>query len=127
MLRNPKQLVWVIAAVSFIKGNKAFDTYAPIDPGSQFSFVLDALAEFLELLCETQQSVQLQFLNTGNSMSLSKVVEPFTITPYKSTEMSFELSRTFSTPSLNVAAATIFELNQICDAFNSMATKWAPS
>ena len=50
-------------------------------------------------------------------MSLSK---PVTITPYKSTEISFELSRTFSTPSLNVAAAKIFELNQICDAFNSL-------
>ena len=53
-------------------------------------------------------------------MSLSKIVEPVTITPYKSTEISFELSRTFSTPSLNVAAAKIFELNQICDAFNTL-------
>ena len=53
-------------------------------------------------------------------MSLSKIVEPVRITPYKSTEISFELSRTFSTPSLNVAAAKIFELNQICDAFNSL-------
>ena len=106
--------------VSFLKGNKAFDTYALIDPGSQFSFVLDAIAEFLELPRETQQSVPLQFLNTENSMSLSKIVEPVTITPYKSTETSFELSRTFSTPSLNVAAAKLFELNQICDAFNSL-------
>ena len=53
-------------------------------------------------------------------MSLSKIVEPVTITPYKSNEISFELSRTFSTPSLNVAAAKTFELNQICDAFNSL-------
>ena len=74
--------------VSFLKGDKAFDTYALIDPGSQFSFVLDAIAEFLELPRETQQSVPLQFLNTENSMSLSKIVEPVTITPYKSTEIS---------------------------------------
>ena len=106
--------------VSFLKGNKAFDTYALIDPGSQFSFVLDARAEFLELPRESQQSIPLKFLNTENSMSLSKIVEPVTITPYKSTEISFELSRTFSTSSLNVAAAKIFELNQICDAFNSL-------
>ena len=106
--------------VSFLKGDKAFDTYALIDPGSQFSFVLDAIAEFLELPRETQQSVPLQFLNTENSKSLSKIVEPVTITPYKSTEISFELSRTFRTPSVNVAAANIFELNQICDAFNSL-------
>ena len=106
--------------VSLLKGDKAFDTYALIDPGSQFSFVLDAIAEFLMLPRETQQSVPLQFLNTENSMSLSKIVEPVTITPYKSTEISFELSRKFSTPSLNVAAAKSFELNQTCDAFNSL-------
>ena len=32
--------------VLFLKGDKAFDTYALIDPGSQFSFVLDAIAEY---------------------------------------------------------------------------------
>ena len=108
MLRRTEKLVSAIAA------------YSLIDPGSQISFVLDAVAEFLELPRETQQSVPLQFLNTENSLSLSKIVEPVTITPYKSTEISFELSRTLSTPSLNVAAAKIFELNQICDAFNSL-------
>ena len=94
--------------VSFLKGDKAFNTYALIDPGSQFSFVLDAIAEFLELPRETQPSVQLQFLNTENSMSLSKICEAVTITLYKSTEIWFELSRTFRNPSLNVAAAKIF-------------------
>ena len=74
--------------VSLLKGDKAFDTYALIDPGSHFSFVVDAIAEFLKLRRETQQSVPLQFLNTENSMSLSKIVEPVTITPYKSTEIS---------------------------------------
>ena len=53
-------------------------------------------------------------------MSLSKNVEPVTITSYKSTETSFEISRTFSTPSLNVIAAKNFEINQVCDAFNSL-------
>ena len=53
-------------------------------------------------------------------MSLSKIVEPVTITPYKSFEISFEFSRTFSTPSLNVAAAKMFDISQICDAFISL-------
>ena len=109
-----------IIPVSFIKGDKVFDTYALIDPGSQFRFASAVIAEFYELSHETQHSVPLQFLNTENTMSLSKIVEPVTITPYKSTEISFELSRTFSTPSLNVAAAKIVELNQLCDAFNSL-------
>ena len=106
--------------VSFLKRNKAFDAYALIDPSGQFSFVLDAIADFLELPRETQQSVPLQFLNTENNMSLSKIVEPVTITPCKSNEILFELSWTFSTPSLNVAAAKTFELNQICDAISSL-------
>ena len=116
-----------LIGVSFLKGDKAFDTYALIDPGSQFSFVLEAIAEFLELPRETQQSVPLQFLNTENSMSLSKIVEPVRLTPYKSTEISFELSRTFSILSLNVAAAKIFEFNQICDAFNSLRHIYFPN
>ena len=111
---------WQLIPVSLLKGNKAFDIYILIDPGSQFNFILDAVAEFLGLPRETKQSVPLQFLNTENSMSLSRIVEPVTITPYKSTEISFELSRTFNIPSLNVAAAKIFEFNQIFDAFNSL-------
>ena len=114
-MSNCKELI----PVSFLKGNEAFDTNALIDPGSQFSFVMDAIAEFLELPRETRQSVPLQFLNSEKSMSLSKIVQPVTITPNMSTEISFELSRTTSTPSLNVAAAKNFQLNQICDDFNS--------
>ena len=53
-------------------------------------------------------------------MTLSKINEPVTITPYKSSEISFELSRAYSTPSLNVSAAYVFQLNQICDAFNNL-------
>ena len=57
--------------VSFLKGNKALDTYTLIDPGNNCSFVLDAISEYLELPCESQQSVPLQFLNTENNMTLS--------------------------------------------------------
>ena len=105
---------------SSLKGNKALDIYALIDPCSHFSFVLEDIAELLELSRETQQSVPLQFLNTENSMSLSKNIEPVRITPYKSTEISFELFRSFSAPSPKVATANIFELNQIYDAFDNL-------
>ena len=53
-------------------------------------------------------------------MTLSKINEPVTITPYKSSEICFEFSRPYSTPSLNVSAANVFQLNQICDAFNNL-------
>ena len=93
--------------VSFLKGNKSFNTCALIDPGSQCSFFLHASSEYLELPCESQQSVPLHFLNTENNMTLSKINEPVTITPYKSSEISFELSRAYSTPSLNVSAKIV--------------------
>ena len=53
-------------------------------------------------------------------MTLSKINEPVTITPYKSSEISIELSRAYSTPSLNVSVANVFQLNQIYDAFNNL-------
>ena len=82
-LKNCYEQIQLIP-VSILKGKKAFDTYALIDPGSQCSFVLDAISEYLEVPCESQQSVALQFLNTENKMTLSKINEPVTITPYKS-------------------------------------------
>ena len=53
-------------------------------------------------------------------MTLSNINEPVTITPYKSSEISFELSRAYSTPSLNVSAANVFQLNESCDVFNNL-------
>ena len=106
--------------VSFLKGNKAFNTYALIDPRSQCGFVLGAISKYLELPCDSQQSVPLQFLITEVNTTLSKINEPVTITPYKSSEISFELSRAYSTPSLKISAANVFQLNQICDAFNNL-------
>ena len=53
-------------------------------------------------------------------MILSKINELVTINPYKSSEISFELSWAYSTQSLNVSALNVFHLNQICDAFNNL-------
>ena len=77
-------------------------------------------SEYLELPCESQQSVPLQFLNTENKLTLPK------INLYKSSENSFELSRAPSTPSLNVSAANVFQLNPICDAFNNLRHIYFP-
>ena len=46
--------------VSFVNGNKAFDTNALIDHGSQFTFLLDTITNFLSLPCEAQTSITLQ-------------------------------------------------------------------
>ena len=106
--------------VSFPKRNEVFRTYALIKPGNQCGFILNAILEFFELPCDSQKSVPLQFLNIENSMSLSKIIEPVTIAPWKTTEISFELFRMSSTRSLNVAPASNFDLSQVCNAFNNL-------
>ena len=58
---------------SFVNGNKAFDKYALIDHGSQFTFLLDTITNFLALPCEAQTSTTLQYMNTQNEMPLSKI------------------------------------------------------
>ena len=60
-------------------------------------------------------------------MSLSKVYELVTITHYKSTEVSFELSRAYSTTSLNVGAANVFNVNKISDALNNLSHICSPN
>ena len=106
--------------VSFVNGNKAFDTYALIDHGSQLTFLLDNITNFLALPCEPQTSTTLQYVNTQNEMPLSKITAPIIISPYKSLRQSFEISRAYSTPAMDVTPANIFELNQLCDTFNNL-------
>ena len=106
--------------VSFVNGNKAFDTYALIDHGSQFTFLLDTITNFLALPCEAQTSTTLQYVNTQNEMPLSKITAPVIISPYKSLRQSFEIYRAYSTPAMNFTPANIFELNQLCDTFNNL-------
>ena len=53
-------------------------------------------------------------------MTLSKITTPVIVTPYKSLRQSFETSRLYSTPAMNVTSVNIFELNQICDTFNNL-------
>ena len=105
---------------SFVNGNKAFDTYALIDQGSQFTFLVDTITNFLALPCEAQTSTTLQYVKNQNEMPLSKITAPVIITPYKSLRQSFEIPRAYSTPSMNVTPANIFELNQLCDTFNNL-------
>ena len=109
-----------VMLVSFVNGNKAFDTYAIKDHGNQFTFLLDTITNFLALPCEAQTSTTLQYANTQNEMPLSKITAAVNITPYKSLRQSFEISRACSTPTMNVTPANIFELYQLCDTFNNL-------
>ena len=82
----------------FLNGKKAFDTYALIDPGSQFTFILDKFPEFLALPCEDQEATTLQYLNTEPDMPLSKISEQVTIALYENLDQKFQITTTYSTP-----------------------------
>ena len=99
-----------------------FDTYALIDPRSQFTFLLDKVTSFLELPCEAQASTTLQYLNTEHEMPLSKKSETVTVMPFEKISQQFTIARTFSTPSLNLSPANVLELNQLSDIFKNLVT-----
>ena len=103
-----------------------FDTYALIDPGSQFTFLLDKVTSFLELPCEAQASTTLQYLNTEHEMPLYKISETVTVTPYDKINQHFSIARAYSTPCLNVSPANVLELNQLCDTFKELSHIYFP-
>ena len=104
-----------ILPVSFVNGSKVFDTYALIDPGSQFTFLLDKITSFLELPCKAQASTTPQYLNTEHKMPLSKISETARVTPFDKVNQQFSIARAYSTTCLNVLPANVLELNQLCN------------
>ena len=110
-----------ILPVSFANSSKKFDTYALIDPGSQFTFLLDKVTSFLELPYEAQASTTLQYLNTEHEMPLSKIRETVTVTPFDEINQQFSIARAYSTPCLNVSPANVLELKQLCDTFKELS------
>ena len=115
-----------IIPVLFVNGSKVFDTYALIDPGNQFTFLLDKVTSFLELPCEAKASTTLQYLNTEHEMPLSKISETMTKTPYDKINQHFSIARAYSTPCLNVSPANVLELNQLCDTFKELSHIYFP-
>ena len=103
-----------------------FDTYAFIDPGSQFTFLLDKVTSFLELPCEAQASTTLQYLNTEHEVPLSKISDTVTVTPFDKINQQFSIARAHSTPCLNASPANVLELNQLCNTFEEISHIYFP-
>ena len=97
-----------------------------IDPGSQFTFLLDKVTNFLELPCEAQTSTTLQNLKTEHETPLSKISETVTVTPSDKVNQQFSNARAYSTPCLNVSPANVLELNQFCDTFKELSHIYFP-
>ena len=103
-----------------------FDTYALIDTGSQFTFLLDKVTSFFELPCEAQASTSLQYLNTEHEMPLSKISETVTVTHFVKINQHFSIAIAYSTPCFNVSPANVLEINQLCDIFKEFSHIYFP-
>ena len=115
-----------ILPVSFVNGSKVFDTYDLIDPGSQFTFLLDKVTRFLEHPREAQASKILQYLNSEHEMPLSKVSERVTVTLFDKFDPKLSFARAYITPYLNLSLANTFELNQLSDNFKQLSHIYLP-
>ena len=60
--------------ISFLNGKKAFDTYALIDTGSQFTFALDKITEFLALPCEIKKPLRFSILTQSMICHFQKLL-----------------------------------------------------
>ena len=106
-----------LSAVSFIKEDKVFNTYALIDPGSFFTFLLGAVLNCPEFARKNQLAAAFLYLSVDYEMPLSKRSQPKTICPIEHFEKDFHKSITLTQ---KVNTASVFELNKVCDEFNAI-------
>ena len=113
----PKDLFSVlqIIPVSIINGDKTFDTYALIDPGSTGTYIVDHISSFLSLKTGKKYKLDVQFLSLSRFLSVSAT--SFDIAPYADNDNKFHVQHAFSTPNINLPRADTTELNDICQNF----------
>ena len=117
----PKDLFSVlqIIPVSIINGDKTFDTYALIDPGSTGTYIVDHISSFLSLETGKEYKLDVQFLSLSRSLSVSAT--SFDIAPYADNDNKFHVQHAFSTPNINPPPADTTELNDICQNFPQLS------
>ena len=115
----PKTLFALLQVIpgSLLNGDKVFDTYALIDPGSTGTYVLDSISHSLDLETGHQFDLDVQFMNLSRSFSVRPTA--FKIAPYTDNETQFEIKNAYTTACLNIPPANISDLNCICQS-NSM-------
>ena len=113
----PKDLFSVLQCipVSIINGDKTFDTYALLDPGSTGTYIVDHISSFLSLKTGKEYKLDVQFLSLSRSLSVSAT--SFDIAPYADNGNKFHVQHAFSTPNINCPPADTTELNDICQNF----------
>ena len=93
------------------------DTYALIDPGSQFTFMLDQIADFLEFSSSETANMSLQYININHEMAVAKLENIVNLAPYQQTGHTFPILNVYKTPFLNIPPVDVAHLNEICQGF----------
>ena len=75
--------------MSLLNGDKVFDTYALIDPGSTGTYVLDSISRSLDLETGQKFDLDVQFKNLSRSFSVCPTA--FKIAPYADNENNSKL------------------------------------
>ena len=103
--------------MSFVNNGKVCHFYALIDPGSQFAFILDQIADFLEISSSETRNMSLQYINIKHEMPVAKLDNIVILAPYKQAGQTFPIRNVYETPFLNIPPADVADLNEICQGF----------
>ena len=86
--------------MSLLNGDKVFDTYALIGPGSTGTYVLDSISRSLNLETGHQFDLDVQFMKLSRSFSVRPTA--FKIAPYADKETQFKVKNAYTTSCLNI-------------------------
>ena len=103
--------------VSFVNNGKKCDTYALIDPSSQFFLMLDQIVDFWEISSTETANMSLQYKNINHEMPVAKLDNIVNLAPYKLTGQIFPIRNFYKMPFLNIPPADVAHLNEICQSF----------
>ena len=102
--------------VSFCHGETSTTTYALIDHGSQFSFIVNEIADKLQISSMEHTSMSLRYFDIDHEMPVAKVDNAVHVSPHDKPDVKFSMNNLCQTPCLNIPAADVFNLNEICSS-----------
>ena len=106
--------------VSFCHGETSTTTYTLIDHGSQFSFIVDEIAGKLQIPSMEHTSMSLRYIDIDHEMPVAKVGNAVHISPQDKPDVKFSMNNLYKTPCLNIPAADVSNLNEICSSTDTL-------
>ena len=78
--------------VSFCHGETSTTIYALIDHGSQFSFIVDEIADKLQVPSVEHTSMSLRYVDIDHEMPVAKVDKSVHISPHDKPDVKFSMN-----------------------------------